>query len=508
MRRLVVLAAMVVAVPPAAGFQIGTTVTARCHEAITDDARRTAGWPTLPRQPLTEADRRAIADLPFTPPTDPEDPRALALLIGVRSNDLRDNAPTDLAALVHIHNDPADQPAHCIRRREDDGATGDASALAACRGFILDELTRGGWFAPTVDERAREPVAVFLAFRGRVELALPRAAYHLGRGLHALEDGFTHTLRNPTDGRVRSVLNWIDLVDDGYQPARDGLGHQGWIDDCTLTDDARVAQGVDLARAAAVEVLAALALPDPVARRLAVERALDGALALEPGCALGNDYCGAVELRDAAGCCDGGGGGGPGAAALIVVVALAWTRGRRRAAATAAVLAGLALAPPAQADDGPLGPGLRLTAHGGAALDRGALALGGGATWHGARWHAGGAVEWNPWFSLDAARTRPGTINAYATLGYTWLATPCVELHTRVHGGGSVILFDLVGVDRGNLGLFVGAGLLGATVRLRDDLGLTIEPSDFAMPAPQLTGFPFYYRQYRISLGLEWRPGW
>jgi hypothetical protein len=342
MRRLVLVAAMVVAVPPAAGFQIGTTVTARCHEAITDDARRTAGWPTLPRQPLTEADRRAIADLPFTPPTDLEDPRALALLIGVRSNDLRDNAPTDLAALVHIHNDPADQPAHCIRRREDDGAAGDASALAACRGFILDELTRGGWFAPTVDEQAREPVAVFLAFRGRVELALPRAAYRLGRGLHALEDGFTHTLRDPADGRVRSVLNWIDLVDDGYQPARDGLGHQGWIDDCTLTDDARVVQGVDLARAAAVEVLAALALTEPAARRLAVERALDRALALEPGCDLANDYCAAVELREAAGCCDGG-GGAAGPALLAVVAALALARRRRGVALAAVLIVGLAL---------------------------------------------------------------------------------------------------------------------------------------------------------------------
>lgn len=43
-------------------------------------------------------------------------------------------------------------------------------------------------------------------------------------------------------------------------------------------------------------------------------------------------------------------------------------------------------------------------------------------------------------------------------------------------------------------------------MRLRDDLALTLDPSDFAMPAPQLTGFPFYYRQYRISVGLTWRP--
>jgi hypothetical protein len=36
---------------------------------------------------------------------------------------------------------------------------------------------------------------------------------------------------------------------------------------------------------------------------------------------------------------------------------------------------------------------------------------------------------------------------------------------------------------------------------------LTFDPSHFAMPMPQLFGFPFYYRQYRITLGLEWRLG-
>jgi hypothetical protein len=517
------LAGLAGAAGPARGFQIDTTVTAGCHERITDAARRAAGWPRQ-APALTEDDRRAIADLPFTAPTAIAEPWTLALLIGVRSNDLRDNPPTDLAALVHIHNDPDDQPAHCIRRAEHDGPAGDVLALAACRAFIEGELTAGGWFAPEVDHAVREPVAVYLAFRGRLELALPRAAYRLGRAVHALEDGFTHTLRNPGDDRVRSVLNWIDVADpDDYQVERDGLGHIGWVDDCRR-DEARVVQGVTAAEAAVTELMVALAAPTAAARSAGVAVALDRALALEPGCTAANRYCDAVELDDptTGGCAAGGGGGG---AVLALAVLGGWWRRRRGAGGLAVegtrrstirptlggllgltLLVGLALrAAPAVAE--PFAPGLHLHGGGGAALDRGALAIGGGAHW---RWAsgavAGATVEWNPWISLDVGRAAPGSINAYAVVGYSWFTTARFEVHSHGKLGASAILFELVGVDRGQIGAYVGASLLGASVRLRDDLALTIDPSDFAMPAPQLTGFPFYYRQYRISVGLTWRP--
>jgi hypothetical protein len=39
----------------------------------------------------------------------------------------------------------------------------------------------------------------------------------------------------------------------------------------------------------------------------------------------------------------------------------------------------------------------------------------------------------------------------------------------------------------------------------RKDLRLTIDPSHFAMPTPQLSGLPFYYRQHRITVGVEYR---
>ena len=65
------------------------------------------------------------------------------------------------------------------------------------------------------------------------------------------------------------------------------------------------------------------------------------------------------------------------------------------------------------------------------------------------------------------------------------------------------MLIDLVGVDRGNTGLYLGASLLGVSLRLGEHTRLTLDPSHLSVPMPQLTGFPFYYRQYRVSVGLE-----
>src|SRR5687768_3095247 len=149
-----------------------------------------------------------MSDLTFT--LDDHDVWSMALLLGVRSNDLRDNQPIDVARLVHIHNDPDDQPAHCMRGIEHDGPEGDAQALASCRAFIVGELEAAGLLDATLDLTATEDTALYLAFRGRATVALPRFAYRLGRALHALEDGYTHVFRNPDTDAVRHVGNWVD----------------------------------------------------------------------------------------------------------------------------------------------------------------------------------------------------------------------------------------------------------------------------------------------------------
>src|SRR6185503_16415346 len=118
---LCVIALSVALTGDAFAFQIETPITAGCHEKITIEAvRRQPGFPDLTLAPVpTEDQRRAREDLTFTLPAE-HDVWTMTLLIGLRSNDIRDLQLVDVAELVHIHDDPADQPAHCIRRKGDD----------------------------------------------------------------------------------------------------------------------------------------------------------------------------------------------------------------------------------------------------------------------------------------------------------------------------------------------------------------------------------------------------
>jgi len=420
----------------------------------------------------------------------------MTLVIGVRSNDVGGNAITDLASLVHIHDDPADQPAHCIRRTEDDGSAGNASALDACRAFILEQLAEGGLLDDVIDTATTELVPVFLAFRGRVELSLPRYVYRLGRALHALEDGYAHALRNPISGEVRSVLNWIDLVSDDYDEAVDGHGHLFVTDDCRRAnpyEQLRVAHTTN----AATALLAAIADPTDggAGRRARVEAALAAAFAIEPGCEWSNRYCNAEELDERVlGCSIGGGGSG-----LVMLLIVVTSLTRRRAWP---IVIGVALAAtPARADREKY-----VDARLGASLDRAALAGSIGAGVRSDSLSGGIAIEWNPWFSLDIGRASAGCINLYATGAYRWFDHPYFSLYTRVELGTSTMLFELVGVDKYQTGMYLGASLLGVALKRGSHWRFTIDPSHFAMPMPLVTSSPyFYYRQYRITVGVERR---
>ena len=94
-------------------------------------------------------------------------------------------------------------------------------------------------------------------------------------------------------------------------------------------------------------------------------------------------------------------------------------------------------------------------------------------------------------------------MNAYATVARRWYAGTTFDLFSRAEVGSSTMLFQLVGVDRYATGLDLAGVLLGIRVPLGDKTAITFDPSHFVMPIPQLTGFPFYDRQYWISVGLE-----
>lgn len=507
-------------------FQIESPITHGCHEKITVDARRAADFPDTDAAPApTEDQRRLAEDLTFLLPADDGDVWSMTLLLGVRSNDIKDFPVLDPASLVEIHDDPDDQPAHCIRRLEDNGASGDASALAACRDFIFGELEAGRLFGDPIDTTSTEVVPLYLSIRLQAEVALPRFAYRLGRAIHALEDGYAHTLRNPITGEVRHVTNWIDFsTNEEYDVARDGVAHLATIDDCLRNTEVE-RYHVNFARDAVTDLLNALRDPSGAGdeRRARVSAVLDRAFAIEPGCTHANRYCAAPELDEVSTGCTTSPGAGIGVVCVIGWVLLA----RRRRAVGLPTAAALVLVARAAAADAPFVEAERtspppppspvaaarhesgLVWHGdfrfGAALDHAALAFTGGVGVDHNLWTLGLVAEWNPWFSLERSRAREGALNIYFTLARRWYDDERFTLYSRAEVGTSTVLFDLVGVDEYQTGLYLGGALLGVAIKKHHGLRMTLDPSHFSMPIPKLTGLPFYWRQYRIAIGLEFR---
>ena len=211
---------------------------AGCHEPITAEALRAvrARFDTAPVIPPSRDEAALIADAVFSPPADLVDDLAgMALLFGVRDNDLKGIDPLSSLDLIQVHGNPQTQDEHCIRGPGDDGDAGDAAAIAACRAFIattataaLDGLDATG----RVDATRRTELAMYLAVRGRATPMLPLFYVKIGAAMHALEDGFPHTYRTADGTKVTVVLNWIDLVGPNYDEARDRPPHRAELDRC------------------------------------------------------------------------------------------------------------------------------------------------------------------------------------------------------------------------------------------------------------------------------------
>lgn len=112
-------------------------------------------------------------------------------------------------------------------------------------------------------------------------------------------------------------------------------------------------------------------------------------------------------------------------------------------------------------------------------------------------------AEYNPWFSLEAHSFAHGAFNSYATFIGRYPVSEHLALRTTAHLGVSVLLIDLLGVPRGSVGPHVGLSLLGVSYEFADSIYLIVDPADVALPVPQITGAPFTYGQYRLTLGLQ-----
>lgn len=277
-------------------YTIETPVTDGCHERITAAALTQAGWPDGAQPPAPDAGQKVLADnLPFHLPTT-RDAWTVAMLAGVRDNDLHGASATDLPEHVEVDFAPASQPEHCLRTSDQDFAAGDVQAAQACHDYILEEVALALGDAEAVDLAATEPVQIALKYQ-RTVVPLPRYAYRLGRALHALQDGFTHTYRSPDMRRIWEVFNYVDpaLASD-YNPTRDGRAHVSDFDHCTDTD-APGQTRVAAATQASADLLAALAdgSGGREGRLARADAVLQGYLQVDPGCSVSNDWCGALE---------------------------------------------------------------------------------------------------------------------------------------------------------------------------------------------------------------------
>lgn len=509
---------------PARAYQIESPISDGCHERLTVEVLDGAGWPDGREAPdVGRADRVMVEDLPFHVPERARDFWGLSLVIGARDNDVRGRSVEDFPSLSEIHNDPDGQAAHCLRSPWDDGAQGDQQALAECRAFILDEVAQAIGEEDEIDLDATEAVPVMFTFRGRSDVSVERFAFHAGRALHTLEDGFTHTFRSPDGMKVRHVTNWIDwAVDPHFSSARDGHQHLSALDICDDATDAR-------RRRAAVTVQAGTALLDAITdgtggregRMARANAVLDEYFTLELGCNYENDWCDAPEMQEEVGCSAvPGAGPTPRAAWLpIAVFVFAFVVLRRRAATFVALCAGVVAAPSLaaastsedvalRADAAPRSDSpLSLAANVGVSLHQTALSFSGGVRYAVARKVALGIdAEWNPWVEVAPLEAVNGVANFYAT-GAFQLAklgprNDATELRTTVHLGASILLFDVVGARAGSMGPYVGWNLLGVAVPA-GSAKIVIDPASVSLPIPQVHGVPFYYLQYRATIGVE-----
>ena len=540
------LAAVVLTPRPAHAYTIQSGGTTGCHERLTMAAWRRAAeaFPEATAPLASRGDDAAlIADVPFDVPRSFDHIGGVTLLLGVRDNDIKDHGPNGLRELAVSASDPEGQPEHCLRAGADDEPDGSRQAVEACREFIRQALVSaldGLDGAGRPDSSQREKLTVSLSIRGEIDVQVPLFFLRAGRALHAIQDSFTHTFRNPDEpGKIRVVLNFVEYTQDTLVEAVDGPAHASELDECDGLDEPRTAK-LELATEASGEALVALLNPDfdRSAKAKAIEKMLDDYVAYDAkaNCTAENAWCDAQErsygsppLGCQAAALPARGGGLAALAALMALVMLVRTRRLRRVAVAAATLLVLGFATPARADDpksGPIdSPAKALAGESdagtpgkvdkagaffarvatGASYDNSALSAGLGLRYQMSRkWVLGFDGEWNPYIAVSPRGLRRGSANAYVSLIRRFqLTRETINIRSSVALGGSMLLFDLVGADRYSMGPFFGLSFLGVEWKGARGFYLTVDPTYIAIPIPSIVGVPFMYAQYRFLVGLE-----
>ncbi len=534
-------------------YTISSVVTTGCHETITTDALRAVRLELASAAPLpaNKNEQALITDLEFMPAGDMTDLGGATLLVGVRDNDLKGRDSNDISQLALVHGDPSAQREHCLRNTHAKEPGGSAAAVADCRAFIVERVGQaldGLDATGTPDITKRTSLPLYLSLRHDVNALLPTYYVRIGQAIHAIEDSFTHTYRSPDGMQITVVLDWVDEANGNLVEATDGPPHATDLDRCDDADPLRQRRH-ELATEAATAILRATLDPSQTndQKMAAVEVILDQYLTYSPGCTFDNNWCQAPERKygngQGSGCSMGGrqaGSSGLRWATLLGLLALVGpARRRRRAGARIGLLAILmagffpssALAQPASSapspdvaaethtapppvvtpvkEPGPKDPSQ--TAFGAYLAGSGSFNYKALATTLGARlrvsrhWTFGLDAEWNPWIAVNGTTTlRSGAFNSYGTVILRLpLAYEQFNLRTTANLGISYLLIDLYGVPKGSTGLYAGLSPLALEWKVSRLFFVIVNPLNIAVPAPQLTGVPFSYPQYRATIGIE-----
>jgi hypothetical protein len=522
----------------AAAYSLGSLASEACHERLTLNALRAVRADVATARPSiapTGGEQALVDDMPIEMPDDLDDFEAATLVLSNRDIDLNGVEPGALTELATVQADPDRQTQSCLRRAEHDDPGGGLQALGACREFIASKVrsaVQGLRSDGTLDASTRTTFDAVLNMRGPVEVSLPRFWVEMGRALHTLQDGFSHTYRSHGDQlQVVTVTNFIDLAEDRLVEERDGPPHVLALDECEDLDELRTTRWA-LAELASEELMRAALETAASAdeRTMRAQGVLDRYLSPSPNaasCSAANNWCDAPERQyeDSACVCSlsgrRDGRAAPWLAGLAVFLVFTLRRATARARRSLAfALGAIALyAGPARAlekdslatdadrraatsERSPFGVEIKT----GASLTHGAFAVSLGGRYRvSSRFLAGVDAEYNPWFSLSVGNVRSGTTNFYASgiLRFP-MHSEKIALRATLELGIARMNFPLVGVPEGSVGPFIGFNLLGIDYALSRTLSLVLNPAHIAIPMPQLAEVPFAYMQYRITIGLQY----
>lgn len=487
---------------PSEAFTLETAFSSGCHERITVEALARAGWPLGQTEPAATQDDIDLArNLPFRVPAH-AGRWTLSLLLGVRNNDLHGFAPTDFQEFAAAQLAEEAQEEHCLRTSTDDDVEGDLLATERCQKFVLERITRALGDVDALDLNETEQVRVALRYQS-IDVQVSRFAYRLGQAFHAVQDSYTHTLREPESDAVIHVFNFVEpAVRHDYNVHRDGFGHVSKFDNCD-DGDPREADRAERAIVASAAILTALSRPG-IDRHERIADASDTVHSLikyQPGCSPDNEWCHAGSVEATFQSCSTASGL---PTALMALFTLGMLRRHRRRSATA-VLGGVLLVLAMVSSVARASP-VRAYVGGAASFDRTALSADLGVRYAVSdKIHLGVDAELNPWFDLLSADASWGSFNSYFSGTLRWLRSGALTLHTTLRAGISVLLFNAVGAPTGSVGPFLGASVIGLSIELHPDWWLIINPLEIAVAVPSLKGVPLVARQYRLSVGLEYR---